>query len=79
MAPRRGSGGGSFDIDSVHCSDYAFESTTSRVRIAFYAIFFVVYLVLSGMAAARYLRSRNKGTALRRWWALALSMISGIM
>ncbi|KAA8641476.1 uncharacterized protein ATNIH1004_001941 [Aspergillus tanneri] len=47
MAPRRGGGGsfGGFSSSSAsHCSTSAFETTISRVYIAFHALFFLVFV-----------------------------------
>ncbi|KAL4963576.1 uncharacterized protein BDV14DRAFT_176453 [Aspergillus stella-maris] len=60
MAPRRGGssyGGGS----SISCSDYAFETKSSRIDIAFTALYFVVSLVLFIIATRRFGISKKQG------------------
>ena len=76
MAPRGGHGGGGFDFDigTPSCSRFAFRSLAARVRIAFWALFLVVYAVLILVAFRKYQRSKNKIRALGQWWILALSI-----
>ncbi|RMJ25494.1 hypothetical protein PHISP_03643 [Aspergillus sp. HF37] len=80
MAPRRGgSGGFDIDVDTSDCAADAFSTTSSRVRIAFYALFTVVYAVLTFLAATSFLRSKRKGKALLQWWALGGSILLGLL
>jgi hypothetical protein len=79
MAPRRGGGSFDIDVDTPSCAPGAFGSTASRVQIAFYALFTIVFAVLSFLAAARFLRSKRKGKALLQWWALGGSILIGLL
>ncbi|KAF7596654.1 hypothetical protein BBP40_000576 [Aspergillus hancockii] len=83
MAPRRGgssSYGASYGSSSSNsCRSGAFATKESIVLITFHALFFLVFLALSGIAAFQLFRSKQKGTALKRWFALGFSIVFSII
>ncbi|KAB8269507.1 hypothetical protein BDV30DRAFT_187560 [Aspergillus minisclerotigenes] len=84
MAPRRGGGsysGGSSSSSSSSssCSGSAFSSQAAQITIAFHALFFLVFCGLFCFASFKWIRSKQKGRALRRWFPLGFSIVFSIV
>ncbi|KAL4794197.1 hypothetical protein BDV19DRAFT_365385, partial [Aspergillus venezuelensis] len=78
MAPRRGGssyGGGG----SISCSDYAFETKSSRIDIAFTALYFVVSLVLLIIATRRFGISKKQGQPVAGAFLLGTSIFLAML
>lgn len=78
MAPRRGGGGG-FDIFGGGGTSVPSCPRLLEGRLIVNVIFFVVYAILIGVAARKYLRRKSRSATLLRWWALATSILFGLV
>ncbi|KAJ0417324.1 hypothetical protein BJY00DRAFT_210569 [Aspergillus carlsbadensis] len=75
MAPRRGGGYGGSGSSGVSCSDSAFGWEGARVYVAFYALFFLVALVLSIIGSSKCKRAKKNGRRLVAWGWLYTSIM----
>lgn len=79
MAPRRGGGGGGFDIPGLGGSSLPACPRLSEQYLIVNVIFFVVYAILIGVAARKCLRRKGSSAILLRWWALATSILFALV
>ncbi|KAF5858544.1 hypothetical protein ETB97_004287 [Aspergillus alliaceus] len=79
MAPRRGgsswSYGSSSSSSSSSCRSGAFSSQHAQIIIAFHGLFFLVFIALFCITTFRFLRSKQKKTALQRWFPFGFSIV----
>jgi hypothetical protein len=76
MAPRRGGG---FDISGGGGSSLPACPRLLEQYLIVDVIFFVVYAVLIGVAARKYLQRKGRSAILLRWWTLATSILFGLV
>ncbi|KAA8641289.1 hypothetical protein EYZ11_002429 [Aspergillus tanneri] len=82
MAPRRGGGGsfGGFSSSSAsHCSTSAFETTISRVYIAFHALFFLVFVGVFYYSTVVRKRKQRTVRAPILWISLYVSITFAVL
>ncbi|PYI09151.1 hypothetical protein BO78DRAFT_46372 [Aspergillus sclerotiicarbonarius CBS 121057] len=78
MAPQRGSNSYSSyrsSAGSMCSQNDAFASNSSRIDIAFGALYLLIYIGLFCTTVVRFFTSRKKRTALKRWFLFGVSII----
>ncbi|KAL4951394.1 hypothetical protein BDW69DRAFT_201439 [Aspergillus filifer] len=60
-------------------SEAAFQTTGSRVDLAFNVIFLILFVALAGIAGFRLLKSKNKGSAIAKWFLFPASLFFAIL
>ncbi|KAL4962919.1 uncharacterized protein BDV14DRAFT_202365 [Aspergillus stella-maris] len=70
----------SYQETSKTCvSEAAFKTTGPKVDLAFNIIFLVLFIALAGIAGFRLLKSKNKGSAIAKWFLFPASLFFAIL
>lgn len=85
MAPRRGGGGGGYDLDNpsgpgrdASCAN-GFETEAPRVMIAFYSLYFLVFLGLTYFLYTRWAKNRQGAGWLLAFVSILFGLINMIL
>jgi phosphoglycerol transferase MdoB-like AlkP superfamily enzyme len=60
-------------------SGAAFKQNAPKVDLAFDVIFLVLFLALAGIAGFRLLKSKQKGSAIGKWFLFPISLFFAIL
>ncbi|KAL2825040.1 hypothetical protein BDW59DRAFT_172544 [Aspergillus cavernicola] len=74
-----GAGYSSMETSDSCVSEVAFKQRAPKVDLAFDVIFLVLFIAIGGIAAFRLLKSKQKGTALGKWFLFPVSLFFAIL